>query len=68
MTLTPLSKVGIQTINPSCALDVGSTDAIKVPVGTEVQRPAVATKGMIRFNDTTSKFEGYNGTVWVVLG
>ena len=67
MTITPFNNVGIQSINPVCALDIGSTDAIKVPIGTTTQRPTTATKGMIRFNDTTTKFEGYNGTIWVDL-
>jgi hypothetical protein len=43
------------------------TGAIKVPVGTDGQRPTAAT-GQIRFNSTSSTFEGYNGTAWSGFG
>ena len=49
------------------ALSVTSTSSIKVPVGTTAQRPTVAT-GMIRYNSTTSAYEGYNATAWTSLG
>ena len=44
---------------------VKGTGAIQVPVGTTAQR--IATQGAVRYNTTTSKFEGYNGTTWVDL-
>ena len=43
------------------------TGAITVPVGTTAQEPTGAT-GMLRFNSTTTSFEGYNGSVWGALG
>ena len=43
---------------------ISSTGAITVPVGTSAQRPATPVQGMIRFNTTTNKFEGYDGTTW----
>ena len=43
------------------------TGAITVPVGTTAQEPTGVT-GMLRFNSTTSSFEGYNGSVWGSLG
>ena len=43
------------------------TGAVKVPVGTDAQRPTGA-KGQIRFNDTSLTFEGYNGTAWGGFG
>ncbi len=46
---------------------VNGTDAVKVPAGTTGQRPTAA-QGQIRFNTTTSGFEGYNGTAWSSLG
>lgn len=45
--------------------EITSTSALKVPVGTTAQRPATPAQGDIRYNTTTGKFEGYNGTVWV---
>lgn len=44
---------------------VSGTGGIQVPVGTTAERSA--SQGMIRYNTTTSKFEGYNGTIWVDL-
>lgn len=44
------------------------TGAVKVPVGTEAQRPGSPTAGMFRFNDDADKFEGYNGTAWGSIG
>jgi hypothetical protein len=44
---------------------VTSTSALKVPVGTTAQRPATPAQGDIRYNTTTGKFEGYNGSTWV---
>jgi hypothetical protein len=37
-------------------------------VGTGVQRPGTPTTGMFRFNTTSGKFEGYNGTIWGSIG
>lgn len=38
--------------------------AIKLPVGTTLQRPAAPVTGDIRFNTTTSNLEFYNGSAW----
>jgi hypothetical protein len=43
------------------------TGALKIPVGTNGQRPTPAT-GMVRFSSTDVQFEGYNGTVWTSIG
>ena len=40
-----------------------------IPVGTSVQRPGLASQGMIRYNSTISSFEGYGaGSAWSSLG
>jgi cobalamin biosynthesis Mg chelatase CobN len=44
-----------------------STGAVKVPVGTTGQQPSPVT-GMIRFNSTTSLYEGYGTSAWGALG
>lgn len=44
-----------------------STGALTISKGTTAQRPT-ATAGMLRFNTTTSEFEGYNGTTWASVG
>lgn len=43
-----------------------STDAIVIPVGTDLQRPtgAALMQGEIRFNTTQNAFEGFNGASW----
>lgn len=45
---------------------VNSTGAIKVPVGTQLQRPTPEA-GQIRFNSDTNVFEGFDGTNWIQL-
>jgi len=44
-----------------------STSHIQLAVGTTAERPAVPATGMVRFNTTLSRFEGYTGTAWVNL-
>lgn len=44
---------------------INGTGAIQVPVGTTAER--IATQGAIRYNTTTNKFEGYDGSTWVNL-
>ena len=39
-----------------------------LPTGTTVQRPSSPTAGMLRFNSTDSKFEGYDGSDWGEIG
>lgn len=43
------------------------TGALKIPVGTNGQRPSPAT-GMVRFSSTDVQFEGYNGSQWTSIG
>jgi hypothetical protein len=57
-------KVGIGTAIPRAEMDVVGTGAIVVPVGTTAQRPATPVRGMIRFNTSNNKFEGYDGAAW----
>lgn len=45
-----------------------STGALTISKGTTAQRPGSATSGMLRFNTTTTEFEGYNGTAWASVG
>jgi len=43
-----------------------STQAIKIPVGTQVQRPSIAEEGDLRFNTDTVSLEIYTGVDWEV--
>ena len=45
-----------------------TTGSITLPVGTTAEEPGTPTAGMVRFNTTTNKFEGYDGTSWGPLG
>ena len=45
---------------------MGTTGALKLPVGTTAQRPT-ASAGQFRYNSTTGKFEGYT-TSWGDIG
>lgn len=64
---------GVTVISDSQELTItgyanfSGTSAIKVPVGTDGERPVGAT-GQIRFNSTSNSFEGYNGATWGGFG
>lgn len=45
-------------------VDLNTTGALKLPVGTTAQRPAIPAVGDLRFNTTTTDTEFYNGTAW----
>ena len=58
--------VNAVSVNEIQLVTFNSTGAITVPNGTTAQRPAVPINGMIRYNTTTARFEGYaNG--WVAF-
>ncbi len=66
-------NIGIKNSTPNVTLDLsGATDAIKLPMGTTAERPDPSGNndlGYIRFNTTTSQFEGYGaGNAWGSLG
>lgn len=44
-----------------------ATDSITLPKGAAAQRPSTPVEGMMWFNTTTKKFEGYDGTSWIVF-
>ena len=59
----PISKIksgGVDLDN----LEIGGTEAAKMPVGTTAQREGSPKKGDIRFNDTFDLMEYYTGNVW----
>ena len=45
-----------------------STGALTISKGTVAQRPGSPAAGMLRFNDDSDEFEGYNGTTWASVG
>lgn len=54
------------TINGT--LNVSSTSHMSLPSGTNAQRPAAASSGMIRYNTDSSQVEYNNGTIWQSIG
>jgi len=46
----------------------GFTTGLRVPSGTEAQRPVSPDGVLIRYNSTAESFEGYTGTVWGAIG
>jgi hypothetical protein len=55
------------TANGSGYVQISGTNGLVIPVGTTAQQgPAV--QGAIRFNSTTTQFEGYSGANWSSLG
>jgi hypothetical protein len=61
------NRVGINDVTPSITLDIAGTDAIKVPAGSDAQRP-IGVNGYIRYNTTSNSFEGYAANNWSSLG
>lgn len=49
-------------------VDCLGTGAVKVPVGTTGQQPGSPSSGMLRYNSTTGKFEGYHASSWKSVG
>ena len=58
ITLTP---------NGSGYVTISGTNGIVIPSGTSAQQGPAVT-GAVRFNTTTSQYEGYNGANWTSLG
>ena len=42
-----------------------SQNGVSIPSGNTLQRPSVPEQGMIRFNTSTTRVEGYDGSDWV---
>jgi hypothetical protein len=47
---------------------VTSVGFVKLPVGTTAERDGSPVNGMIRYNSTLARYEGYSGTAWGGLG
>jgi hypothetical protein len=60
-------RLGIGTSSPSTSLEISGTDAVKVPVGTDGERPT-GENGQLRYNTTSSTFEGYAQGAWGPIG
>lgn len=47
---------------------VTSVGFVKLPVGTTAERSGSPVDGMIRYNSTLARYEGYSGSAWGGLG
>jgi trimeric autotransporter adhesin len=47
---------------------LGGTASLTLPIGATGARPVSAVNGMIRYNSTTTRFEGYQNSSWTSLG
>jgi hypothetical protein len=57
----------VTTLTATADSSFTSTGALTISKGTTGQRPTPAS-GMLRFNTTSTEFEGYNGTAWASVG
>jgi hypothetical protein len=61
------NRLGVNTATPAVTTELVGTDAMLIPKGTTGNRPT-GVSGYLRFNTTTSEFEGYNGSAWASVG
>ena len=69
VTGSSLTSVGTLTsLEVSGNLTLSGTGYLQLPSGTDAERPDPASEGMLRWNDTSNVFEGYDGNVWGKIG
>ena len=61
---------GTLTIQPNANAEtiISSTSALRLPAGNSSERPSSAVTGQVRYNSTTTQFEGYSSGAWQGLG
>ena len=69
VTSSSLTSVGTLTaLTVSGNVDLTGTGYLQLPSGTDAERPGSPAEGMLRWNDTSNVFEGYDGNVWGKIG
>ena len=61
------TRLGVGTSSPAVTASLVGIDAMLIPKGATGDRPT-GVSGYLRFNTTTSEFEGFNGTAWASVG
>jgi hypothetical protein len=61
------SRVGIGTASPATTFHISATDALRLPSGTDAQRPGSPANGDIRYNSDQTTIEGYANGAWANL-
>lgn len=56
------------TINTTVVLKTANVGAAYLPTGTTAERPDPAANGMLRFNVSTNRFEGFKANSWGAIG
>jgi hypothetical protein len=69
----PVASGGTNATSGTAALvslgeRTSATGSIITPVGTTAQRDGTPAAGYLRYNSSTSTFEGYNGSIWGAIG
>ena len=69
-TNTISTSTGALTLQPAANAEtvINTTSALRLPVGNSTERPSAVATGQIRYNTTTSQFEGYAAGNWNGLG
>ena len=60
--------IGLNGSTPSVELDISGTGALRIPVGNDSGDRPTGANGMIRYNNTDNRYEGYSGSSWGALG
>ena len=69
VTTSSLTSVGtLSALTVSGNVSLTGTGYIQLPSGTDAQRPGSPAEGMLRWNDTSNVFEGYDGSAWGAIG
>ena len=61
------SRVGIGTASPATTLHISATDALRLPSGSDAQRPGSPANGDMRYNSDGATIEGYANGAWANL-
>lgn len=60
-------EITVPAVNGLLNTNTSTTGALNLPYGTTAQRPSSPSIGYLRFNQTLSVVEFYNGSAWVTL-
>ena len=61
-------RFGLNQNDPSYSVHINAVDAMLIPVGESGERPNDLTDGLLRYNTTDNRFEGYANSTWKSLG
>ena len=61
------SRIGIGTASPATTLHISATDALRLPSGTNAQRPGSPANGDLRYSTDDATIEGYANGAWANL-